>query len=68
MSFFKKLREKFTTSQESMTEKFRDGLAKTRDNFSTKVNDLVARYRTVDEDFFEELEEETFGKLFGTKK
>ncbi|MDF2904349.1 MAG: signal recognition particle-docking protein FtsY, partial [Bacillus sp. (in: firmicutes)] len=30
---------------------------KTRDNFSGKVNDLVARYRKVDEEFFEELEE-----------
>jgi fused signal recognition particle receptor len=32
-------------------------LTKTRDNFSGKVNDLVARYRKVDEEFFEELEE-----------
>ncbi|MCP3031165.1 signal recognition particle-docking protein FtsY [Halobacillus sp. A1] len=41
----------------SIATKFRDGLAKTRNSFSTKINDLVARYRTVDEDFFEELEE-----------
>jgi len=41
----------------SVTEKFKDGLAKTRNNFSEKVNDLVSRYRKVDEDFFEELEE-----------
>ena len=32
-------------------------MTKTRDNFTSKVNDLVARYRTVDEEFFEELEE-----------
>lgn len=57
MSFFKKLKEKITKQTESVTEKFKDGLAKTRDNFSGKVNDLVARYRKVDEDFFEELEE-----------
>ncbi len=57
MSFFKKLKEKITQQTESVTEKFKDGLAKTRDNFSGKVNDLVARYRSVDEDFFEELEE-----------
>lgn len=41
----------------SITEKFKTGLTKTRDTFTSKVNDLVARYRTVDEDFFEELEE-----------
>jgi fused signal recognition particle receptor len=57
MSFFKKLKEKITKQTETVTEKFKDGLTKTRDNFSGKVNDLVARYRKVDEDFFEELEE-----------
>ncbi|RLQ95771.1 signal recognition particle-docking protein FtsY [Falsibacillus albus] len=57
MSFFKKLKDKFTVSTDSVTEKFKDGLTKTRDNFSNRVNDLVARYRKIDEDFFEELEE-----------
>lgn len=57
MSFFKKLKDKFTQSTDSVTEKFKDGLSKTRNNFTNKVNDLVARYRKVDEDFFEELEE-----------
>lgn len=57
MSFFKKLKEKITKQTEAVTEKFKDGLSKTRNNFSGKVNDLVARYRKVDEDFFEELEE-----------
>ncbi|MDP4083007.1 MAG: signal recognition particle-docking protein FtsY [Bacillota bacterium] len=57
MSFFKKLKEKITKQTDSVTEKFKDGLSKTRQNFSGKVNDLVARYRKVDEDFFEELEE-----------
>ncbi len=41
----------------SITQKFKEGLAKTRDSFTSKVNDLVARYRKVDEDFFEELED-----------
>ncbi len=57
MSFFKKLKEKLTVSADSVTEKFKEGLSKTRDNFSGKVNDLIARYRKVDEEFFEELEE-----------
>ena len=41
----------------SITKKFKEGLAKTRNSFTSKVNDLVARYRKVDEDFFEELED-----------
>ncbi|MFS0861457.1 signal recognition particle-docking protein FtsY [Fredinandcohnia sp. 179-A 10B2 NHS] len=57
MSFFKKLKEKITGQADSVTEKFKEGLTKTRSNFSERVNELVARYRKVDEDFFEELEE-----------
>ncbi|MFJ5562079.1 signal recognition particle-docking protein FtsY [Lysinibacillus xylanilyticus] len=41
----------------SITQKFKTGLEKTRNSFTSKVNDLVARYRKVDEDFFEELED-----------
>ena len=65
MSFFKKLKDKFTQSSDNVTEKFKDGLSKTRDNFTSKVNDLVARYRKVDEEFFEELEEILIGADVG---
>ncbi|MFC6038301.1 signal recognition particle-docking protein FtsY [Paenisporosarcina macmurdoensis] len=59
MSFFKKMKEKITGTSESVSvsEKFKDGLSKTRSQFTSKVNDLVAKYRKVDEDFFEELED-----------
>ncbi len=63
MSFFKKLKDKMLGSSPeaeqtvTVTNKFKEGLAKTRNQFTSKVNDLVARYRKVDEDFFEELEE-----------
>ncbi|WP_223633280.1 signal recognition particle-docking protein FtsY [Planococcus sp. 4-30] len=59
MSFFKKLKDKFAgnTEAEESTEKYKEGLAKTRTGFTSKINDLVAKYRKVDEDFFEELEE-----------
>ncbi|MRG85429.1 signal recognition particle-docking protein FtsY [Salinibacillus xinjiangensis] len=57
MSFFKKLKEKINQQTEQVTDKFKDGLTKTRDSFATKMNDLVAKYRKVDEEFFEELEE-----------
>ncbi|MGM0835593.1 MAG: signal recognition particle-docking protein FtsY [Bacillota bacterium] len=65
MSFFKKLKEKITFQTDSVSEKFKEGLTKTRDSFSGKVNDLVARYRKVDEDFFEELEEILIGADVG---
>ncbi|WP_226528266.1 signal recognition particle-docking protein FtsY [Metabacillus niabensis] len=57
MSFFKKLKEKITQQTDAVTVKFKEGLTKTRDSFAGKMNDLVAKYRKVDEDFFEELEE-----------
>lgn len=65
MSFFKKLKEKLTHQTDSVTEKFREGLTKTRDSFAGKVNDLVSRYRKVDEEFFEELEEILIGADVG---
>lgn len=40
-----------------MSQKFTDGLTKTRDGFASAVNDLVYRFREVDEDFFDELED-----------
>lgn len=57
MSFFKKLKERITQQTETVTEKFKEGLTKTRDSFVGKMNDLVKNYRSVDEEFFEELEE-----------
>ena len=59
MSFFKKLKDKFAGNAEEQqsTEKYKEGLEKTRTGFTSKINDLVAKYRKVDEDFFEELEE-----------
>ncbi|GGE65799.1 signal recognition particle-docking protein FtsY [Priestia taiwanensis] len=65
MGFFKKLKETISRQTESVTEKFKTGLEKTRNSFSEKVNDLVARYRKVDEDFFEELEEILIGADVG---
>ncbi|WP_232696998.1 signal recognition particle-docking protein FtsY [Brevibacillus daliensis] len=57
MSFFKKLRETIVKKSEEVTQKFTDGLSKTRDLLVEKVDDLVRRYKKIDEDFFEELEE-----------
>ncbi|WP_239254352.1 signal recognition particle-docking protein FtsY [Listeria ilorinensis] len=65
MTFFKKIKEKLTHQTDSVTEKFKDGLSKTRNNFSGKMNEMMARYRKVDEDFFEELEEVLIGADVG---
>ena len=37
--------------------KFKQGLEKSRKNFQEQLNNLIARYRKVDEEFFEALEE-----------
>ena len=57
MNFFKKLKEKITQQTETVTEKFKEGLTKTRDSFVGQMNNLVKDFRSVDEEFFEELEE-----------
>lgn len=40
-----------------ITEKFKKGLKKSRDNFSNALNTLISSYREINEEFFEELEE-----------
>src|SRR5699024_12129864 len=58
MRIMKKLKSKFMKKEsEEVTKTYKDGMEKTRQSFSSKINDLIARYRSVDEDFFEELEE-----------
>lgn len=57
MSFFRKLRETIVQKSEAVTQKFTEGLAKTRNLLVEKVEDLVSRYKKIDESFFEELEE-----------
>ncbi|HIS29480.1 MAG TPA: signal recognition particle-docking protein FtsY [Candidatus Avamphibacillus intestinigallinarum] len=59
MSFIKKLKEKFTQTdqQEEVSDKYTKGMKKTRQSFTGRINDLIARYRKVDEDFFDDLEE-----------
>ncbi|HLR43101.1 MAG TPA: signal recognition particle-docking protein FtsY [Pseudogracilibacillus sp.] len=56
MSFFNRLKNKFIKKEED-TETYKKGMEKTRQSFTSKINDILARYRQVDEDFFEELEE-----------
>ncbi|MGM0213985.1 signal recognition particle-docking protein FtsY [Enterococcus sp. AZ109] len=50
-----------TTAQ----EKYDKGLEKTRKSFGDRMNELFARFRRVDEEFFEELEETLIGADVG---
>ncbi|MCI1904062.1 MAG: signal recognition particle-docking protein FtsY [Enterococcaceae bacterium] len=43
--------------QNEVEEKYEKGLEKTRKTFGQRLNELLANFRTVDEHFFEELEE-----------
>ncbi len=65
LSFFKKLKDKLSTSTDNVTSKFIDGLTKTRDAFVEKVEDLIVRRKKIDEDFYEELEEILIGADVG---
>ncbi|MFL2099452.1 signal recognition particle-docking protein FtsY [Desemzia sp. FAM 23989] len=69
MGLFDRIKQAFTgekpeetqdqapVEQNETTEKYEKGLEKTRKSFSSRMNELFANFRTVDEDFFEELEE-----------
>ncbi|WP_192986836.1 signal recognition particle-docking protein FtsY [Carnobacterium mobile] len=69
MGLFDKIKRAFTgeekVEQTEVTEKYEKGLEKTRKSFSQRMNELFANFRTVDEDFFEELEEILIGADVG---
>lgn len=71
MGFFDKIKKVFTGEEEQpeevveVQEKYDKGLEKTRKTFSERMNELFANFRTVDEDFFEELEETLIGADVG---
>ncbi|WP_379946287.1 signal recognition particle-docking protein FtsY [Enterococcus devriesei] len=51
--------------EETVQAKYDKGLEKTRKSFGERMNELFARFRRVDEDFFEELEETLIGADVG---
>ncbi|CAH1203076.1 MULTISPECIES: signal recognition particle-docking protein FtsY [Paenibacillus] len=65
MSFFKRLKESISGKAEAVTNKFKEGLTKTRDAFVNRVDDLFSRRKKIDEDFYEELEEILIGADVG---
>ncbi|CAM2822341.1 MULTISPECIES: signal recognition particle-docking protein FtsY [Dellaglioa] len=59
MGIFSRIKQAFTGEEpeSSEQEKYDKGLEKSRKTFGQRLNSLFANFRTVDEDFFEELEE-----------
>ena len=61
MGFFDKIKRAFSGEQAEeelkTEEKYDKGLEKTRKTFGQRMNELFANFRSVDEDFFEQLEE-----------
>ncbi len=51
------LQETEASSQESQEDKYNRSLKKTRTGFGARLNAFLANFRTVDEEFFEDLEE-----------
>ena len=45
MSFFKRLKESISGKAEAVTNKFKEGLTKTRDAFVNRVDDLFSRVK-----------------------
>ena len=57
MSFLAKIKEKLLGKSTKQKEKYVVGLDKSRRTFEDKLNALAARYRNVDEDYFDDLEQ-----------
>ena len=56
MGIFSKIKEKVFGTSNNVNEKYVAGLDRSNNSLSTKINALAARYREIDEDYFEELE------------
>ncbi len=50
------LKDKFS-NKEKRNEKYSEGMEKSRRNFSNKLNELSSRYKTVNQEYFDSLEE-----------
>ena len=51
------LKEKFSKKKTEDIETYSEGMAKSRQNFSNKLNTLSKKYKKVNQEYFEELEE-----------
>lgn len=53
---FNKIKEKFVGKSAKQNEKYVAGLDRSNVTFSDRINELAARFREINEDYFEELE------------
>lgn len=51
------LKEKFSKKKDNDVESYSEGMSKSRQNFSNRLNALSKKYKKVNQDYFEELEE-----------
>lgn len=57
MGLFKFLKEKIAKKNEKETETYVSGMSKSRENFANKLEELSKRYKEVNQEYFEQLEE-----------
>jgi len=51
------LKSKFSKKKDESSEKYSAGMSKSRSNFSNKLENLSKRYKSVNQDYFDELEQ-----------
>ena len=51
------LKEKFSKKKNADVDSYSEGMSKTRQNFSNRLNSLSKKYKKVNQEYFEELEE-----------
>ena len=57
MGLFDKIKKAFTTNKTEAVEKYDKGLEKTRKEFVSQLSNLSKKYKNIDENYFEELED-----------
>lgn len=56
MGFFSQIKEKFVGKSAKQNEKYVAGLDRANSTFSDRINELAARFREINDEYFEELE------------
>lgn len=56
MGFFSQIKDKFVGKTAKQNEKYVAGLDKSNATFSSRINELAARFREINDEYFEELE------------
>ncbi|MCD8194719.1 MAG: signal recognition particle-docking protein FtsY [Coprobacillus sp.] len=57
MGLLSRLKEKFSKKENKVDDKYVSGMAKSRENFSAKLDKLSSKYKKVNQDYFDNLEE-----------